>query len=333
MKVLYIYRHPDMGYSIGKVFKPIEEEMRKYAEVDALYLPVPNYSLKGLWKNINAARIALKTKQYDIVHITGTENYLIPFIRKTKKIVTVHDICFLTQYWPSLRAFFKYLLFIRTLRYADVVTFISEKSKQETYQFVRLGNKGVVINNPIGKDFIYCSKNFNAACPTILHIGTMPNKNLDRTIEALKGLKCSLRIVGKVSAENIQRMKEYKIDYGIVKDLTDKEILYEYQKCDIVNFPSLEEGFGMPIIEGQAIGRLVITSNRLPMSDIAGKGAILVDPESVESIRNGYEVAKKEYGEKVQFGLENVKRFRLDVITDRYYEYYKNVINNNTNNM
>ena len=49
MKVLYIYRHPDMGFSIGKVFRPIENEMRKHAEVDSIYLPVPNYSVKGLW--------------------------------------------------------------------------------------------------------------------------------------------------------------------------------------------------------------------------------------------------------------------------------------------
>ena len=52
MKILYIYRHPDLGFSIGKVFKPIAEEMKNYADVDSIYLPIPNYSLKGLWKNI-----------------------------------------------------------------------------------------------------------------------------------------------------------------------------------------------------------------------------------------------------------------------------------------
>ena len=55
MRILYIYRHPDMGFSIGRVFWPIEEDMNNYAEVDNVYLPVPNYSMKGLWKNIRAA--------------------------------------------------------------------------------------------------------------------------------------------------------------------------------------------------------------------------------------------------------------------------------------
>lgn len=301
--------------------------MRKYAEVDALYLPVPNYSPKGLWRNIKAARAAIKSKQYDIVHITGTENYLIPFIKKTRIVVTVHDICFFTNNWPGFRVFLKYVLFIYTLKFADVVTFISEKSKQETSKIVNLHHKVVVIDNPIGNDYKYSPKVFKAICPAILHIGTKPNKNLARTIEALKGLNCTLRIVGEVNAEIIERMKDYQINVSIVKNLTDEQIKEEYQKCDIVNFPSLEEGFGMPIIEGQAIGRLVITSNRQPMCVIAGKGAIIVDPEDVKSIRNGYETAGTVYDEKVLLGLENVKRFGLDKITERYYHIYQDVLN------
>lgn len=327
LKILYIYRHPDMGYSIGKVFKPIEEEMRKYAEVDSVYLPVPNYSLYGLWRNIKAARTAIKNKKYDLVHITGTENYLIPFIKNTKIIVTVHDIYFFTDYWPSIRSIIKFVFFIRTLSFADVVTFVSEKSKQETYRFVNLGNKGIVINNPIGNDYKYNAKSFNSVCPTILHIGTKPNKNLTRTIEALRDFKCSIRIIGKVNAKTIQKLNDYHIAYSIVINLTDEQIIEEYQNCDIVNFPSLKEGFGMPIIEGQAIGRLVVTSNRPPMSDVAGNGAILVDPENVGSIRSGYKKALKVYDGIVRFGLENVKRFNLEKITESYYTIYRSIIN------
>lgn len=326
MRILYIYRHPDMGFSIGKVFKPIEEEMKKYAEVDSLYLPVPNYSPKGLWRNIKAARNAVKRKQYDIVHITGTENYLILFLKRVRVVVTVHDIGFFTNHWPSLRALFKYLLFIRTLIFADAVTFISEKSRFETYRFVNLGSKGCVVENPIGNDFKYNYKSPNLSCPTILHIGTKPNKNLERTIEALRDFTCLLRIVGDVNNVLIQRMKDYHFNYSIVKNLTDEEIVEEYKKCDMVNFPSLQEGFGMPIIEGQAIGRLVVTSNRLPMSDIAGKGAVIVDPENVDSIRNGYEAALKVYREIVMLGSENVKRFELSKITERYYNVYMKLL-------
>ena len=91
MRILYIYRHPHLGYSIGKVFRSIEEEMKKYAEVDAIYLPEPNYSLKGLWKNIRYAQKYCKRKKYDIIHITGTEHYLIPFLKQCV-VVTIHDL-------------------------------------------------------------------------------------------------------------------------------------------------------------------------------------------------------------------------------------------------
>ena len=326
MKILYIYRHPDMGYSIGKVFKPIEEEMRKYAEVDSLYLPVPNYSIKGLWENIKAACTTIKNKKYDVVHITGTENYLVPFIENAKIVVTVHDARFFPGKRSCLRALPKYMLFVRTLKFADIVTFISNKSKSDTYKLINLGNIGVVINNPIGNEYTYHKKLFNSNCPAILHIGTMPNKNLIGTIDALKGFNCTLRIVGYVDNDTILRLNDSHIDYTIVMDLTNEQIIEEYNKCDIVNFPSLEEGFGMPIIEGQAIGRLVVTSNRLPMCEIAGNGAIIVDPESIESIRHGYEAALMKYDEIVKKGLENVQRFRLDDITRQYYRVYQSIM-------
>lgn len=326
MKILYIYRHPDLGYSVGRVFKPIEDEMKKYAEVDSIYLPIPNYSLKGLWKNIQKARTAVKVKQYDIVHITGTENYLIPFLCKHKLVVTVHDIGFFTNEWPSLKALFKYILFVRVLRKATKVTFISETTKDIAQKYVSINpNQILVIANPIGKEFVFTSKSLNKNKPVILHMGTNFNKNLDRTIEAIRGMNCTLRIVGNVSNDQLLTMKKYGIDFSVVQGLTDKQVIEEYQNCDIVNFPSLQEGFGMPIIEGQATGRVVITSNLQPMKGIAGNGAILVDPTDVDSIRNGYKIAMTNYDEIVKLGCENVKRFSLDLITRKYLTVYKNL--------
>jgi hypothetical protein len=92
MKLLYIYRHPNLGYSISKVFHPIETEMRNYADVDSIYLPVSNYSFKGLWENIKYVQKHCKNKKYDIIHITGTEHYLLPFLLGNKVVVTVHDL-------------------------------------------------------------------------------------------------------------------------------------------------------------------------------------------------------------------------------------------------
>ena len=325
MKVLYIYRHPNLGYSIGKVFRPIENEMKKYAEVDSIYLPVPNYSLKGLWQNIRYAQKHCKEKKYNVIHITGTENYLIPFIRKQKIVVTVHDLGSFVTNNPIIN-FFKNILFVKSLQLADRITCISDKTKNELLDRIKgIKNKVITIYNPVGTEYIYKPKVFNVIEPIILHVGTKSNKNLDNTIKALAGIKCHLRIIGNLSSKQKEILLQYNINYTNACGLSDEEILKEYECCDIVNFPSLYEGFGMPIIEGQSIGRLVITSDMEPMSSVAGGGSILCNPYDIKSIRSAYMKAihDKNYRESIiNKGLKSVDNYRLGYVTDQYLNLY-----------
>lgn len=324
MRILYIYRHPDMGFSIGKVFRPIENEMRRYADVDTVYMPVSNYKPKGLWHNIKAARTAVKKTHYDIVHITGTEHYLLPFLRSQNTVVTVHDLGFFTNQRVSVRSLWKYLSFIKTLQFAKRVTFISEKTQRECERFLHFKKgQAKTIFNPVGEEFTYVPKEFNALKPVILHVGTKQNKNLDNSIIALQGMNCHLRIVGKLDGKHEVLLRLYNVDYSCAHDLTDEEILNEYRNCDIVNFPSFYEGFGMPIIEGNGVGRVVVTSNISPMQDVANNSCVIVDPTSVESIRKGYEEAIKHHESYIQRGLDNVRRYELGKITRDYLELYK----------
>ena len=329
MKILFIYRNPAMGFSIGKVFKSIEEEMAKYLTVDSIELPCSDYSLGSLLCNIKAARNAIKKKKYDIVHITGSEHYLLPFLRKYKTVVTVHDLGFYTNNKLGLRTISKYLFWIRTLPLANYITFISEKSECEALKLVDLKpNHYGVIPNPVNSEYVPSPKKINTNYPIILHVGTSENKNLDSTIIALKGFPCRLRIVGKLTDSQKLVLKLYGIDYENVYDLTDADILQEYINCDFVNFPSLYEGFGMPIIEGQAIGRPVLTSCISPMKEVANGSAIIIDPTKPKEIRKGYEIMGKESDSFIQRGLKNVERFALDKITKQYLEVYKNIFKN-----
>lgn len=326
MTILFIYRNPKMGFSIGKVFKSIEEEMRKYGEVESIELPCANYSPSSMWKNIKAARRAVKAKHYDVVHVTGTEHYLLPFLRNEKTVMTVHDLGFFTNRKFGLRAIKKYFLWIRTLPMATYVTFISEKSEREALNLVNLkdGRHSTVLN-PVGSEFTPHPKNINTDCPIILHVGTKENKNLESTVIALKGFLCKLRIIGELSDGQKTALSHYGIDYEAVQNLTDEEILQEYINCDYVNFPSLYEGFGMPIIEGQSIGRPVLTSNIEPMLSVANGAAMIVDPTKPEDIRRGYEEMAVNVNELTNMGFKNVKRFALDKITKQFFEIYKSI--------
>lgn len=312
-----------MGFSVGKVFKPIEAEMTKYAQVDSIELPVANYGLKGLWNNVSYLRKHLKKASYDVVLITGTENYLLPFISSAKKVVVVHDVKSFFNHVSGIRRKIKELMFIKVLGKADKIVSISEQTQKELsdYHF-----SSEVIYDPVSPAFIYKEKQMDKICPVILHIGTKANKNLKNTILAVKGLKCYLRIVGKLSEEYIKMLQENNIDYSSCANISDEELLKEYNKCDIVNFPSLYEGFGMPIIEGQAIGRVVVTSNLSPMEDVAGGSAVLVNPNDIQSLRQGYDEAINHGDYYIVKGLKNVKRFSVATITRQYFNLIKSLL-------
>lgn len=313
-----------MGFSIGKVFRPIEEEMRKYAEVDSVYMPVPNYSIKGLWKNIMLARKVLKQKNYDIIHITGTEHYLLPFLTGVRKVVTVHDIGSLNVEKRDIYAKIKKALFVDSLKCADMVTCISEQCKQELSDYnVLKKNKYVVIPDAYDQLYCYYPQSFNSEKPRVLHIGTKDNKNLIMVIKALEEIPVHLHIVGRLTEEQKEALLLSKIEYSNNWNISDNQILEEYKKCDIVSFPSLYEGFGMPIIEGQAIGRVVVTSNIEPMNSVAGNGAVKVNPHDVKSVREGFKKAIMDYEYFIRSGIENSKRFSLDKVVLQYKKVYQ----------
>ena len=112
-------------------------------------------------------------------------------------------------------------------------------------------------------------------------------------------------------------------------DLTDAEIIQEYNKADIISFCSEYEGFGMPIIEANATGRAVITSNLPPMTEIGGKAAYYVNPFNVDNIRqNIIKIINddKTRNEHIVLGLENTKRFSLSNIVAQYKELYNSIV-------
>jgi len=98
-------------------------------------------------------------------------------------------------------------------------------------------------------------------------------------------------VLGDPSTRNapLKEKATEQTSHGRVRELgrlTDAELVEAYRRCDMVVFASLYEGFGLPILEAQAMGRPVITSNFGAMREAAGDGALLVDPYSVESIRD-----------------------------------------------
>ena len=143
--------------------------------------------------------------------------------------------------------------------------------------------------------------------------------------DALRDLPCKLIIIGSLSPEQRDRLEHCAIHYVSHTNLTEKDLIEQYVSADILIFASLYEGFGMPILEAQATGRPVITSNLYSMPEVAGGAACLVDPYDVGAIRAAVLRLCQDdaYREQlVAAGLENVKRFDPATIAGQYAAVY-----------
>lgn len=326
MNIIYYYRNSHAGFSIRTVFQTIVNGVKKSNTVIETFLPSPHAYIKDIIQNGIYAQKQQK-KNY-INHITGEVHYLLYFLNSKRTIVTVHDIMYYS-YLKGIKKKIWKILYIYSLKRAAHITFISEFAKKQVQNEISLpAEKISVIPNPVDTSFTYVPKEFNTSKPQILHIGTLERKNLARTIQALKGISCHLRIIGKINDNIIELLKEYKIEYSNNWNLTHEQIIKEYQQADIINFPSLYEGFGMPVIEGQASGRIVITSNISPMKEIAGEGAVLVNPLDITSIHNAYQkvIKNTEFREDIiQKGFNNIQAYTIDKIQSQYINIYKKI--------
>jgi glycosyltransferase involved in cell wall biosynthesis len=109
--------------------------------------------------------------------------------------------------------------------------------------------------------------------PVVLCVGTTPNKNLERTADALRGLEVDLRVIGRLSDEQRRHLDGTGLRWTHATSLNAAEMRRAYDECDVVAFASTYEGFGMPIVEANAVGRPVVTGGRAPMNWVAGDSA------------------------------------------------------------
>jgi glycosyltransferase involved in cell wall biosynthesis len=170
---------------------------------------------------------------------------------------------------------------------------------------------------------------FNSRCPRILQVGTgAHNKNVERVAAALVGINCRWVIIGRLSSAQRVVIERYGIDYENYVGLSEDALLSQYKLSDMLVFASTYEGFGLPIVEANAVGRPVVTSNLCSMPEVAGGAACLVDPYSVESIREGILRVIEDDDFRiglVNAGILNANRFRPVVIAEQYAELYRQV--------
>ena len=329
LKIVFFYRKKRTfeNFSIEKVFDLIQSHLP--SQIQPIRYSVSHES-SGFWKRLFITWEAFRN-QGDVNHVTGDINFITFFLKKRKTVLTIHDVGFMDHPNRIYRWLLKWFWIILPVWRSQIITVVSEATKQELLKYVRCKPAKIkVIHNPIDSSFKPLPNSFNKTKPTILQLGTAPNKNIERLLEALKGIPCHLEIVGKLTPSLKTKLRENNISYTNSWELSNEEIREKYKTCDIVTLISTYEGFGIPIIEANLAGKPVITSNILSMPEVAGNAAHLVNPYDIEDMRKGIVkvIEDDTYRERlIANGFENVKRFEVDNIVKEYCEVYESLLN------
>jgi glycosyltransferase involved in cell wall biosynthesis len=334
-KVVLFFRkkRPSANFSIERSFAATQDAFDQIDFPKPLWHTLHHFS-QGVLPRLLSVWEAWRNRA-DVNHVTGDINFLVLGLPAKNTILTVLDCGFLRRSNPIARAVIKSFWLDLPVRHAKYITAISESTKKEIIQYTNCNpDKIRVIPVVITSDFYPVPQPFNAEHPRILHIGTAFNKNLHRHIEALAGIPCTLYIIGKIGPEIVELLERHQIKYENGFELTAEQVFEAYKQCDILLFASLVEGFGMPILEAQTIGRPVVTSNTTSMPEVAGAGACLVDPYEVQSIRAGILKVIKDAVYRTSLidnGLVNVKRYQALQVTKQYAELYQEVLSASSN--
>ena len=326
--VVHFHRKPRVmgNHSIETYYKLIREQTAADISITAF---VSKYESNGLFKRLYNMLEAF-FHQGDINHVTGDVHFLTLLLKKKRTILTVLDCGMLKDKSGWKRSILKLCWFDLPIHKVSCITAISESTKNELLNIVSFpAEKVKVIYVCVSDIFKPVFKVFNDKHPRILHIGTASNKNLGRTIMALKDIPCTLVIIGKEVSTELQLLKENNIKYEWHKDkLTEEQVYREYTQADIISFVSTLEGFGMPIVEANAVGRVVITGNTTSMPEVAGNAALIVDAFDIAGIRKGFLQLIQDTSLRDRLtknGFENVKRFSKEVIVKQHYDLYKSL--------
>lgn len=258
------------------------------------YIRIPNASFP-IWEQWKLPR-QFQRLNLELAHFPYNTSSLAFGDNRTKRVITIHDLIFMdvaqgrgASWYQNIGNKYRKALVGRLKPNSQTIVTDSHRSADEIHRQLGLASDVVYIPAQYALREFSDKESPTSSVPLryFLHVGgTSPHKNTERCIKAYLAVRpkdTALVVLGmgRDSALALRYESDQIIFPGWV---SEKEMLGYYHHAEAVLFPSLIEGYGMPIVEAFSLGAPVITSNLDPMKEIAGGAAYLVDPYSPESI-------------------------------------------------
>jgi glycosyltransferase involved in cell wall biosynthesis len=291
----------------------------------------------------------LRTQHIDIFH--GFDHIGVPLFAKVGRYVaTIHDM--IPLLWPQWVTRKHRLVvtaaYYRLRQQADMVITPSEATKADIVRHLQIDPQRIAVI-PWGCDqrfqpwgdpehFAAVQQRYRLPAEYLLFVGTLePRKNLTTLLHAYAMLRAErpgedLKLVvagrtGWLYADIFDTVKTLALDEEVIFTgfVDDEDLPDLYRGAQLFVFPSLYEGFGLPILEAMASGVPVITSATASMPEVAGDAAILVDPHDSEAIAEGMAQVLAEDRLRqamIQKGLARARRFTWDTVAQNTLEVY-----------
>jgi glycosyltransferase involved in cell wall biosynthesis len=300
----------------------------------------------NLWRQKGVVK-DLENDKIDIFHGLSGEIPRGLRSKNIKSIVTIHDLIFVR--FPHLYSFFDrkihFYKFKKAAHEADLIIAISEQTKNDIIEFLKIDASKIKViyqgchaafkqkfTKEEQKEVIY---KYNLPDEFILNVGTIETrKNILLAVKAIKTINTHLIIIGNETPytnEVKNYIKENNIEHKVLflKGLTINELAIIYQLAKIFVYPSLYEGFGIPIIEALYSKTPVITTQDGVFPEAGGPNSIYVDPTNVEQMKNAInELLENENlrNDIAAKGLEFVQQFNDAVIAVELFNNYKKIL-------
>lgn len=321
---------------------------KKSSERGKDILSFPNVEFIEVSKGIMARQLNMGKKaqeiRADIFHGLSGELPLKWLNQDIKKVVTIHDLIF--ERYPQFYSFFDrkihFWKFKKAAEIADKVIAISEQTKKDIIQFLNIPEEKIEViyqgchqafKEIPNKAFIKeVKEKFQIPDRFILNVGTIEErKNLHTVIKALAGTKIPLVVVGKKTQyyKTVAReIEKNKVQVLFLEGISMHELAVLYRLADIFVYPSLFEGFGIPVIEALFSETVVVTSNTSCLPEAGGPDSVYVNPTDSRDIRVKLLYLWENAAERqrrAEKGRIFVQKFRDDIIAHNLHTLYESL--------